>query len=222
MTQIDLNSIEPTLVDVNRLLPYENNVKKHPADKVKKLAQSIKKFGWRGNPIIVDQNFVILAGHGRRLAAIELGLTKVPVVQVTMTDDEAKAFRLADNRVAVGDLDQMMLRDELASFEDMDLLAGIFDDKELDFSIADLGEINMDVFVDDRLPEVVDEQREDIQRRVSEAADKTVPIGRALGFQQIKASDMKVISKFMAAAIQTTGIEDPQQAFIAFAKEVVA
>lgn len=222
MNQIDLTSLEPKLVDVDRLLPYENNVKKHPADKVRKLAESIKKFGWRGNPIIVDQHYVILAGHGRRLASIELGLKKVPVVQVHMTEDEAKAFRLADNRVAIGDFDQMMLRDELASFEDMSLLDGIFDDKELDFSTADLGEINLDVFVDDRLSEVVDEQREDIQRRVEEAAEKDVSIIRALGFQYVKASDMKAIAKFMAAATQATGMEDPQQAFVAFVKEVVA
>lgn len=222
MTPIDLTSVEPTLVDVDRLLPYENNVKKHPADKVKKLANSIKKFGWRGNPIIIDQNFVILAGHGRRLASIELGLSKVPVVQVTMTDEEARAFRLADNRVAIGDFDQMMLRDELASFDEIDLLDGIFDAKELDFSLADLGEVNMDVFVDERLPDVVDEQREDIQRRVAEAADKDVSIIRALGFQYVKASDMKAITKFMAAATQATGIEDPQQAFVAFVKEVTA
>lgn len=220
MTEIDLKSLQSTLLDVDSLVPYERNVKKHPAEKVKKLAQSIQQFGWRGNPIIVDQNLVILAGHGRRLAALELGIKKVPVVQITMTDEEARAFRLADNRAAVGDLDQMMLRDELAGLED--LLEGIFDDKELEFTLADLGEVNIDVFIDDELPNAVDEQRADIARQVDEAEDKLVPITRALGFTKLRAGDMKVVNKFMAAAMNATGIDDPQAAFVAFAKEVTA
>ncbi|WP_199153558.1 ParB/Srx family N-terminal domain-containing protein [Chromobacterium sp. ASV23] len=216
----DMDKQETMLLDVEKLIPYEKNVKKHPAEKVKKLAESIKKFGWRGNPIIIDQNFVILAGHGRRLAAIELGLKQVPVVQVTMTEDEARAFRLADNRVAVGDYDQMLLREEVIGIEE--LLGDIFDDKELEFTLADLGEVNLDVFVDERLNDVVDEQRNDIARQVSEAADKEVPITRALGFSKIKAGDMQAVNKFIAAAIQATGITDPDRAFVAFVKEVTA
>lgn len=220
MNSINVSASEAKLVDLEKLIPYERNVKKHPTDKVAKLAESIKKFGWRGNPIIVDQDFIILAGHGRRLAAEQLGLAKVPVVQVEMSEEEARAFRLADNRVAVGDLDQMMLRDELAGLEDY--LGGIFDDKELEFTLADLGEVNFGVFIDDNLADAVDEQRADIARQVSEASEKEVPITRALGFTKVRAGDLQTINKFMAAAIESTGEKDPCQAFVKFVKEVMA
>lgn len=220
MNYIDIDSSQVKLIDLESLIPYERNVKKHPPEKIGKLAESIKKFGWRGNPIVVDQDFIILAGHGRRLAAQELGLKAVPVVQVEMTEENARAFRLADNRVAVGDLDQMMLRDELIGIEDC--LEGIFDDKELEFTLADLGEVNLSVFIDDELSAAVDVQRADIARQVDEAAEKEVPITRALGFTKVRAGDLQVINKFMAAAIEATGEKDACLAFVKFVKKVVA
>lgn len=85
--------------DIDSLIPYENNPRKN--DKaVKYVAESIKQFGFK-IPIIIDKNNVIVAGHTRRKAAKKLKLKEVPcVVADDLTEEEIKAFRVADNKVA--------------------------------------------------------------------------------------------------------------------------
>lgn len=96
------------------LKPYENNPRFND-DAVEYVANSIKEFGFK-NPIIIDKNNVIVAGHTRLKAAKELGIEKVPcIVADDLTDEQIKAFRLADNKVgeiAVWDYD--MLAEELS------------------------------------------------------------------------------------------------------------
>ena len=81
------------------LIPYERNPRRN--DKaVDVVANSIREFGFRV-PIIVDRERVIICGHTRRLAALELGLAEVPVIVANgLTEDQIRAYRLADNRVA--------------------------------------------------------------------------------------------------------------------------
>lgn len=130
------------------LTPYDLNAKKHDKNQVAKIAQAIARFGF-DQPIVVDRNGVIIKGHGRRLAAIELGLKTVPVwVRRDLTPDEVRAARLADNRVALSDLDTELLRADLSTMES-DLLGGIFDDKEIDFGTSDLGLMNEGIFETD-------------------------------------------------------------------------
>lgn len=88
-------------------------------------------------PIVVDGNGVIIKGHGRRLAALQIGLKKVPViVRDDLSEEAVRAARLADNRVAISGLDNEILRKELSSLEFS--LDNIFDKKELTFVTADL------------------------------------------------------------------------------------
>jgi ParB-like chromosome segregation protein Spo0J len=198
--------------------PYEQNAKLHDAKQVAKIAASIKKFGWRGNPIVVDEDGVILAGHGRRLAAIELGRTHVPVEVVKgMSDDEKKAYRLADNRVAVSVMDSELLQKELASLANYDL-DDIFDKKELAFFESDLGELNADAFVDD-LDVEIERQAEETTATVSAAAEKEVPIAKALGFKSVKGRDERVIAVFMARAEEATG-KQGAEAFVEHLKSL--
>jgi site-specific DNA-methyltransferase (adenine-specific) len=84
---------------IDDIIPYENNPRKN--DKaVDVVANSIKMFGFR-NPIIIDKDNVIVAGHTRLKAAKKLGINRVPTVSADdLTPDEVKAFRLADNKVA--------------------------------------------------------------------------------------------------------------------------
>ena len=85
--------------NVADLIEYENNPRRN-AKAVKPVANSLKKFGFL-NPIIVNKDKVILAGHTRIKAARENGLEKVPVIVVDdMTDEQERAFRLTDNRIA--------------------------------------------------------------------------------------------------------------------------
>ncbi|PLC44546.1 chromosome partitioning protein ParB [Ralstonia pickettii] len=200
--------------DIARLTPYDKNVKKHDAAQVSKIAESIRRFKWT-QPIVVDRNGVIINGHGRRLAAIELGLTQVPVwVRDDLTDEEVRAARLADNRVALSDIDADMLQEELAALN-LDL-TGIFDDKELNFLTADLGEMNESAFVDDLEAEIAEQVAE--TKREIEATDvRDVKIAKALGFSSIRGKDERVVARFMAAAEAETGLMGAD-AFIAHLK----
>lgn len=86
-----------TMVPVDSIVPYENNPRKND-DAVDYVANSIREFGFQ-SPIIVDSNNVIVCGHTRAKAAQKLGLTEVPVVVADgLTDEQVKAYRLADNK----------------------------------------------------------------------------------------------------------------------------
>ena len=119
--------------DVGTITPYVHNAKKHPESQVAGLAGIIAETGW-DQPIVVDQDGVIIKGHGRRLAALRLGLDKVPVVVRTdLTPAQVKAARIADNKWAESEWDLDALKIDLGELSatgfDMPLLG--FDEKEL-------------------------------------------------------------------------------------------
>lgn len=104
--------------------PYPKNAKQHPKKQVGQIAASIKEFGFN-QPIVVDKNNVIIVGHGRYEAAKLLGLTDVPVVQVDLTEEQAKAYRLADNKLNESDWDMDLVIEELKELsEPMQELTG--------------------------------------------------------------------------------------------------
>ena len=94
--------------------PYILNAKQHPQKQVKQIAASIKEFGFN-QPIVTDKAGVIIVGHGRYLAAKELGLTEVPVLQLDLTEEQVKAYRLADNKLNESEWDMKLVIDELKS-----------------------------------------------------------------------------------------------------------
>lgn len=200
----------------SRLTPYANNAKIHDAKQVEKIAKSITEFGWRGNPIVVDREGVIIAGHGRRLAALKLGLAEVPVIVASdLTEDQIKALRLADNRVALSDYDSDLLQSELADI-DFDL-EGIFDKKELDFLVAaDLGEMKEEAFVMDLDAEVSAQSAETVEK-IKEADEKPVKIEKALGFKTIQGKDERFVARFMAQIEAETG-KAGAEAFVEFVR----
>lgn len=198
---------------IEQLKPYALNAKIHDAKQIEKIAASIKEFDWT-HPILVDQNGTIIAGHGRRLAALSLGLSMVPVLQrLDLTPEQVRALRLADNRVAVSSLDSDILQRELASL-DFDM-AAIFDKKELTFLDADMGELNEDAFIDN-LEAAVDQQALETVATLVEHAEKEVPIAKALGFKSVVGKDERVIATFMAQVEEHTGLVGAE-AFVAFA-----
>lgn len=94
---------------VEKIIPYENNVKIHSEEQINKLVDIIKDRGFR-RPITVDKNGVIIAGHGRRLAAIKLGYTHLPVlVEKHLTAEQVEADRISDNMIARGEFDEKLL-----------------------------------------------------------------------------------------------------------------
>lgn len=133
---------------IEDIKPYEANAKNHPPEQVKVLAKTIERDGW-DQPIVVDEDGVIIKGHGRRLAAIELGLTEAPVyVRRGYSKDEIRAMRLADNQIAVlGDIDEDILKAELSdlmgsgtfSLEDIGFDEDMFDFDDADDILESLG-----------------------------------------------------------------------------------
>lgn len=200
------------LWDIERLIPYEANVKIHDEKQVAKIAESIRRFGW-DQPIVVDVNGVIIKGHGRRLAAISLGLDQVPVlVRDDLTEDEVKAARVADNRVAMGDIDTEMLQQELAELNIS--LEGIFDAKELEFLKVDLAEVNDENIEEDIIAEMERQQGEMVDT-IKEIENRDVRIADALGFAKVKGKDQRVIAKFMAYIEEQSELKGAQ-AFVHF------
>lgn len=199
------------LWNIEKLVPYEKNAKKHSEDQVAKLARLITKFGWT-QPIIVDSEGVIIAGHGRRLAALSLGMKKVPVVcRSDLSKIEADVLRMADNRAASTEYDAMLVQEELArlvseGWDDMALTA--YDDNELSTLIADMGDINMDVLIDD-VNAAVDEQRLENERKTEEMDASAAPIVDAFGFKRVTIEQSRRIRQFMGHIESTTGLTGP-------------
>lgn len=188
------------------LVPYELNAKLHDPAQVAKIARAITQHGW-DVPIVVDRNNVIIKGHGRRLAALELGLDKVPViVRDDLTPEQVNAARLADNRVAISDIDPEMLRLALAELETdtLDELDGIFDAKELEYMGADLGEMNEGAFITD-MDATLDGQRRHLEEQTTAAATARVSLAKAFGFKDVSGDQQLLITRLMAKATGSTG-----------------
>lgn len=125
---------EMQLVDINKLIPYVNNARTHNAQQIMKLRSSLREFGFI-NPVIIDRDYNVIAGHGRIMAAKEEHISEVPCVFVDyLTEAQKKAYILADNRMAMdAGWDEELLKIELESLQadDFDLGLTGFDEKEL-------------------------------------------------------------------------------------------
>lgn len=196
--------------DIDKIIPYEANAKIHSKEQVRRLAISIKQFGWT-QPIVVWENGEIIAGHGRRLAAIELGLSKVPVfVRRDLSKAEADALRLADNRVASTDYDQAALQAELQRLSEeladshIELTDIGFDEKELNFALSNLGEIDDGFFVED-VSEAVEEQKKANEKSIEATDDIAAPIADAFGFKRVSIAQSRTIRELMNRVEAITG-----------------
>lgn len=122
------------LVPTDRLIPYVNNARTHSAEQVNKLRASLREFGFI-NPVIVDRDLNVIAGHGRILAAKEEKIPEVPCVYVDyLTEAQKKAYILADNRMAMdAGWDEEILRVEIEALqaEAFDVSLTGFDEKEI-------------------------------------------------------------------------------------------
>lgn len=137
------------LVSVDKLVPYQNNARTHSPEQINKLRSSLREFGFI-NPIIIDRDYGIIAGHGRLLAAKEEGLTEVPCVFADhLTEAQKKAYIIADNRMAMdAGWDEELLRVEIEALQAdaFDLTLTGFDEKELSKLFDDGNETEDDDF----------------------------------------------------------------------------
>ena len=138
---------ELNLVSIDKLIPYVNNARTHSPEQVNKLRASLREFGFI-NPVIIDKDYNIIAGHGRVLAARAEGIKDIPCVLVDyLTDAQKKAYILADNRMALdAGWDEEMLKVELEALEGeaFDLSLTGFDEKELSDLFKEESEVKDD------------------------------------------------------------------------------
>ena len=128
------------MVRTDKLIPYVNNARTHSKEQILKLRSSLREFGFI-NPVIIDQEYNVIAGHGRLMAAKEEGIGEVPCVLVDyLTEAQKKAYILADNRFAQdAGWDEELLRLEIESLQDMafDVSLTGFEDQEIADLFAD-------------------------------------------------------------------------------------
>lgn len=125
----------------SKLKRYERNAMLHSEEQVAQLVESIQTFGWT-NPVLIDENFEVIAGHGRLAAAEQLEITDVPTITLTgLTEDQKRAYRLADNKLPQNARwDDVLLKSELR-----DLASGEFDLSLIGFSEDELNALLGDV-----------------------------------------------------------------------------
>ena len=163
--------------EIGELTAYENNSRTHSDEQIQQIIASINEFGFT-NPVLVDAENGIIAGHGRVMAAQKLGLEKVPCIRLAhLTETQKRAYIIADNKLALNaGWDEEMLGLELADLREADFDLGLlgFDESELgsfDVEEGDMPELSSD----DKQPfqqmtfTVHDEQAEDVQAAMSKA-----------------------------------------------------
>lgn len=154
-------------VPIDKIKPYNANAKQHPQSQIDLLVKQISE-GF-DQPIVVDKDFVIIKGHGRRLAAMQMGLKTVPViVRDDLTPTQVKAARIADNKLAETDWDDELLRQELEALEQFnyDLADLGFDESELENLLGEM--------VEEEVPKFEPVEAED-QPRLDELKPITCP-----------------------------------------------
>ena len=136
-------------MDISKLIPYVNNAKQHSDDQVIKIASSIREFGFV-NPVLIDKEYNIIAGHGRVMAAKRLDMKEVPCLFVEgLSEAQRKAYILADNRLGeLADWDMDLVTSELEMLQELDF--------DIDLTGFELPEEEEDIdVVEDEIPEDV-------------------------------------------------------------------
>ena len=139
---------------IKELKPYKKNAKKHPKEQVEQIANSIKEFGFT-QPVLIDKNNCVVAGHGRILGAKKAGLKEVPTLCLDdLTEEQIKAYRLADNKLNESEWDFNLLDEELGMLaDDVDMSMFGFDvalseetkkkNKKVEFEIQEKYEVHI-------------------------------------------------------------------------------
>lgn len=121
-------------VSVEALIPHASNARTHPETQVEQIAASITEFGFN-NPVLIDDESTIIAGHGRVLAALELGIETVPCIRLShLSEAQRKAYVIADNKIALN-----------SGWDDQLLALGISELTELGCDLSVLGFTNFEL-----------------------------------------------------------------------------
>ncbi len=190
--------------DIQALTPFDKNARKHSKKQLKQIAGSIEEFGFT-NPILIDQNNTILAGHGRVEAAKLLGMKEVPCVYIEhLSEEQKRAYVLADNQLALNATwDEDLLAQELKALSEIDLG---FDIETIGFSIAEI-----DTLIGEVEPEEDHDPKDDVIPSQVEARVQLGDIWQ-LGDHRLicgDSLDADVVGKLMDSETATMVFTDP-------------
>ena len=133
-------------IDINNIIPYEDNPRVHSDIQIKQIANSIKEFGFNV-PILIDENKKIIAGHGRLQASKSLNLKEVPTITIlNLTEEQKKAYIIADNQLTLNsNWNEDLLKNQLNFLTDynFDLNLLGFEDSQLDNYFKEIEEIDL-------------------------------------------------------------------------------
>ena len=130
------------LINIDEIKVYENNAKLHPAEQIEQIKKSIQEFG-NNDPIAIDENNVIIEGHGRYIALQELGFKEVEVIRLNhLSEEQKKAYMLVHNKLTMNtDFDFELLSEELSNILDIDMG---------DFGFEVLEDVDLDKFFEEK------------------------------------------------------------------------
>lgn len=226
--KIDVSKLKVEAWSIDRAKDSVNNNKIHTKDSVARLAKSMASLG-QLQPILVDRNGVIIAGHGRRMAARELGWTHIKVIRLDVNEATARKARIADNRTSNDNYDTDALARELQE------LAGLGEDlaelsdalglshQQIAMLAPDLSgvfEIGADTISTNVVEDVktLAEENESISQRVEAGS---VPLKDAFGFTRVTPEQSREIKRFIAEICAETELEDPAAALVQWIGEVM-
>lgn len=193
--------------EFDKILAYPKNHKKHSKEQVEKLQKSIMQLGLM-DPIIVDKDGFIIAGHGRFLAITKMRkedperFKVVPVKWARhLSEPEAIAARIASNKLSSNDYDVDILQSELdtlsASDIDIDIPDVLLETKEIDMFSDDMGDLNFGAITED-LDKELSDQEEANEEAVADASADDVSISKILGYSKVPSKYVKTIDRFIA------------------------
>ena len=169
--------------NIKELKPYKKNAKKHDKKQVEQIANSIKEFGFT-QPVIIDKNNCVVAGHGRILGAKKAGLKEVPTVCLEdLTEEQIKAYRLVDNKLNESEWDSDLLKQSLEEIAEMNM--DVFG-----FTIDKLEDEVMDVEPEVPFTEILNEENNYIVLKFNNKVDWLNALG-VFGLKQVKAYPTK-------------------------------
>lgn len=159
-------NLEIRYIPIDAIAPYKNNSRTHSEEQVEQICKSISEFGFT-NPILLDENNTIIAGHGRIEAAKKLGHYEVPTILLTgLTEDQKKAYVIADNKLALNaDWDYSLLKLEVEMLQESGFEIGLLGFSEVELETIFNEEIDLSI-LDELDDEDVDAFEENVKKAI--------------------------------------------------------
>lgn len=221
---IDLmDATKPQMIELDKLIPYKYNSKKHSEEHIQHLMSLISEQGLV-KEVTVDKDMIIIGGHGRVEACKRLGMKYVRIkIFDFLSKKAANILRITDNRSASEEYDMEKVKLEIqeidvGNLEDIDIKNMGFSTEEISKLFDDYNVIDDSALTRD-LDQDIDDQIKEAEKDIERADEKTVSVAIALGFKAVPIASSRHIAKFIAGLQDEYGLS-PEEAFVKFVKDM--